>query len=350
MWFLMLTLLLAAPAVADPPPPAEELPTIAAYSDKLADINRSLTERVEAATASVGIYQTREASERYFAEIRQLLIEHKAQVGALPTWEGDPALRDAVVADFDWCIALFDDPLTELLDLGHAPRVTNADLARMEELTRSIDAAIESRSRLFESVEADFCKRHDLILLEADAPPAPPAVPSFRTPTIPPAGSVLPGTTHVSFATRYHNHLVALQKDLMDGYNPFAAQTGTQGPAATDARQVAKASLSRIAAEIATLGDWQGDASFRDDTAALAKELAAIVDGPGHEIAVTLREDRMSPANYEIYQRAHHDMNTRCERALSKFRVSQSKFQIRWGMRDFEAWAKTQASASPPPP
>ena len=171
-----------------------------------------------------------EALAAFFAEVRAEANAALLASAALPPWNGDSTLRDALVASYQWFVDTCDTAFLEALDLLGRANVRNADLSRLEALNQALEAEALAHDEWAVEVQRAFARRHRMELYPSEQPEPPDAGPPFTAPGVPPAGSRLDGAVHVSFAVRYENSMVDLQNRMVEAMNRFMDASAARLP------------------------------------------------------------------------------------------------------------------------
>lgn len=290
---------------------------------------------------------TRSDVRRYFREVDHYLADGEKAARLFPMFDADPGLRDAVAGVFVEFRRLWGTNIDEQLSLFERTEVHNADLARLETLAREFEAGLEQVDARFLAAQVDVAARHHVTLLPPDPPPPQPEPPTFRTPTIPPAGSALDGATHVSFATRYLNRLVEGQNRLVEAVDGALAAGDS-----VDARERARAeAVKAIGAEVEALRaleDWQGDAAARDAIVAGGVRIGALLDAYAEVLRVEA-DPRRTQADVDRANAVVAATNEGLHAVEAELQTAMQGFRARWGIDAWQAWEAANPPTVAPP-
>ncbi|MCB9760472.1 MAG: hypothetical protein H6739_11590 [Alphaproteobacteria bacterium] len=316
------------------------------YSEHVLGINiqavRTIIDAQEVAVAA----GTPEAYEAWLKHAHAACVDAIARIEATPGWEGDTSITEEVAKNWRWLQGKLEGDFPEMFALLFKEDVTNADLERVEAITRTMDAETAALVARADQLQRDFAKRHKAVLIESSEEAAltdeieEMTTSTFSHPGLPPEGSVLEPEIHVSFATRYHNQLVARQVAMMDALNGFIDATQAGGDAVEDARVAA---LKAVQAEVKAAKraeDWQGDAGLREGLVAFGEELEGVLEGHFAEYTARVGKKRLSAKDADLANEHAAAADEAISEALQGFGQAQTAFQERWGMLAFEAWVR----------
>lgn len=330
---------------ADPLPPVDiRAWTVARYNDHLVETAKRHVLRFIETGARFGALDTDEAFEAYRAELSRQTRESTAQVVAVPPWHGDAAFRDALLESLDWVQDTVDRIYPEIWALAGKEEVTNADLARLEALYGEIHEAGARVQARVEEAQRAFAQRNRARLVP-EPPIQWPQVPEFVAPRLPPPGSRVPGATHVAFAIRYHNQVLATRERLVDAMNTFFR---ADPPERRDAHARALELLQAERERVAAVEDWQGDPGLAD---ALRGYAAAVDTALSRSAPVLLeiakKNGKIAPDSVAPYNRLVESMNRALGDADEAFRRAEDAFRSQWYFDDYEEWRAGLAVGAP---
>jgi hypothetical protein len=250
---------------------------------------------------------------------------------------------------------VFDALVPEAFLLLTKERVRNADLARLEDLYREIDATAQRCGERVDQAQREFARASGLRLREPpDRPPPPPESPPFTAPGIPPAGSHLDGQVHIDFALRYENEVVELQQTLASSADRMAQATHFSPADIETERKQELGQVRSIRSLAEQLEAWQGDESLRAASIAMARQLEAVLTGPYKSFAHTLAKGIRSQADADRANALASELNTSIQAAFDTFAEGERRFRARWALDAYDAWQKERppeaTPANPPAP
>lgn len=285
------------------------------------------------------------ALDAHIAAARKVLGEGRARASALPPFEGDASLRDAVVASLDALDGLFENEFRVVVHTLRVEPPTAADVATAEAAWgRFVEVANQADQRVADAQTA-FARRYGFVVIAAE-PPSDPAG-AFVAPELVPAGSVLPANFHAILATGYYNRYIAGNNALVGGFGRLV-EAGSDADALDRARAdlLVVATAERAFAESAE--DWRGDGALRAAllTAATATQRACAADLPTY--IGLLKKARLSRSEADAANAALARANEGVTTTTDALHAELEAFAVRWKLPEFQAWA-TQVGATPGP-
>ncbi|MCB9742445.1 MAG: hypothetical protein H6740_07595 [Alphaproteobacteria bacterium] len=354
MLSLLLALSLGAPAFAQAAEPAPvEMISIQGwdmmrYSEHLIGISYRAIEQLLSTQDQVLAAGTPEAAEAWLTHARGLSDKALAQLAATPGWKGDRRMVEVCERDWRWVRGTLDKEFPELFALLLQQEVHNADLARADALMRELDAQIAANEATFQAEQLEFVRRHGAKIVESeltrqledtlDAHRAP----SFSAPGIPPEGSALDGTIHVSFALRYNNMLIERQVTMMNALNAFMQATGGDAQQIEAARVEALTLIRGQLSAARAAEDWQGDASLRGGLVTFGEALERTLDKDFAEYTALLSKKRLNQKDIDTVNGIAEAADVDIQAAIHTFGEAEAGFQERWGILAYQAWSAQQ--------
>ena len=339
---LLLLCLWSAPAFAEEV--TTEVANVAdldapAYNDALLVLQERLMTELVAASQAIGNPADLAGALAWLKSMAEALGRVAAEIEGFPAYEGDDTLRLAVLESVAWCMEVYGTTLVRGAELSFQVDVANKDLAELDALLGGLMAEAEAVDDRVRAVQAVFAKRHGYILLEAEEAPVPVAPgPQFDAEGCIPEHSVLPCSSHVSFASRYDAGVLGIQNALMDATNGLFEAEADFEPA----RMVALAGVQGQKSRIDALEDWQGDTTYDDALNALYADLTAALEGPAAIWAPLLDKGPLGKKDANLANSNATALNDAVGAALAKFDPAIDAFRDRFHISAYFAWAAEQ--------
>ena len=342
---LALTLALATAMAAFAPAAARAAQplSISAYNDALVTIGDEVMERIEDAEERFAHLEPGPRYDAWRSSSLEAIAEGLGRIDAIPAREDDAGFHAAVRDGFVTTERVVRELVSEAFALTTKDGVVDADLARLEQIYRELDAEVARVSAALLGTQRAFAERHGMRLVtrRPQAPEAQP--PDFVAPGLPPAGSRLAGQVHASFAVRYRNALLPLQRALSGAANSVVQAEPDE---MERARKAALERVREVRERAEAAAPWQGDATLRAGALEMARLLEQSLTGPTAEYAKLLRRrDEFDAADVARANAAGEELNLANRRAHAAFAQAEQAFRERWSIDAYLAWAQASADA-----
>jgi len=303
------------------------------YNDHIVDISDRMWMRFDLIDELSLVVPDEEAAAAELDLFLRACDEGIAALQQVPPYRGDASIRDSALQELHWMKAQYEgEGWVEVRDLYLKPEVLNADLERLESLTRtSIAQATALEETVLQAQEA-FARKHRFSLVDRPAPSLPEG-PEFSHPGLPPEGSVLKASTHAGFAIRYDGMVLDRQNAMVDALNVYIESPweGHTGPASD---------LERERDLAAGLEDWQGDASYRDAAVALADDLVGLLREHGPTVDKYINRLVLFPKARRSYDSSTLAIDEDSDAALARFAIEMEAFRDRWGITAWDRFVE----------
>jgi hypothetical protein len=327
------------------------------YNNALVDASNEAIQRVRDAERELSYLPPVAHFEAWRQAASAAMRQGRAEVERIEERPFDQGFRAAVLESFDVADHVFTVSFPEVFLIQNKEHVVNADLAQLEALWREIHREIDRVDQQVRDKQRAYVRAAGGRVRETpEPPPVDAGPPDFAAPGIPPAGSLLPGQVHVSFAVRYRNEAIDLQNVLSSSAN---AVVGALNELPSELEAVRKEQLGEVRSirkRAEQMEPWQGDATLRDGLVAMAKQLEGSLGGPVRDFAKLLKNGIESQRDADRANALVGEMNEAIRAAHEQFHAVDERFEARWMPPSFAAWQKDRDDreaherAAPPPP
>ena len=334
--------LLGAPALAEEPVETLSVRGWSAmdYNNHVVDVTDQVWSRFDAVLAMSLVIADEEAARAERQAYLQVVRAGIAELERVPPYRGDSTVRDAAMDRLRWLEADLDTNWEEMNVLLTKPDVSNADLERMEQLTRTQETQAAALDEALHRAQEAFARKWGAELITVEPAPSPQA-PPFEHPGLVPDGSVLDAATHVGFAIRYDGRVIDSQNRAIDALNGLWEHTSRADASTWEQARVD--ALVPILDELVgarELPDWQGDTDYRDGLVGFVQTLADLLEGDIRTyLDLSARPFLFRKKRAEL-SRADQAIDADVDRALADFEQAMDRFRDRWGIYAWEAYAE----------
>lgn len=309
------------------------------YNDELVEVHSVYLDDLGRRAATVGIDLDGSAYAgwlTYSAERSHLAWE---QVAAFPPYRGDESLRATMLELLAVRERHFATTYMELNQLEWKPEVVNADLARAEELMVLATTEEDRADAALEQAQQIFAAKHRFLLDEEAEVIAFDFGPGFTHPDLPPDGSLLSASTHVGFAWRYDEGIIAGENRMIDQVNLYADATWSLPLyEQEEVRQQVVEALAQETARARAMEDWQGDARERDALVAFGLVLEGQLQGPTLELLELSGKLLLFGKKRKRWEALPDLIDAATEEGRAQLDEAIDLFRERWYINTFMAW------------
>lgn len=347
-----LAILLLAPAHAEAPAPDPvdiRAWNAGKYNDHLMDVEFAMLTRIRVASNNMPDFPDPRQVAEYRLKLLDAVSTAQREVERVPPWHEDPTLRDAVLDSLRWMSGVLRVELVEMYALGEKRDVVSADLDRVEALNRVVQGGAEQQEQRVIEVQRAFAAKNRLTLVKDPRElPAEVERPTFKAEGLPPPGSTLDPSVHVSFAVRYFNGLVSEKFGALTLAFEFQEAASVDGGSAKFWQIRGVPRLKALEAEIQERGPWQGDASLQEAALTLQRALTGLITGPGAELAALLEEGSKKKAAVARRDQLRAELDQGIKAQVAAWDAASAAFQARWYIAEYERWLKALPPAAAP--
>lgn len=340
----LIACLWVAPAAADEPIQVETISvrgwSAGDYNDYLVAISDEVWAaflQVDAAGLVIADDASLEQQRQAYTDVLEAGI---ARMEAVPPYRGDSALRDACLDRLYWHETDLGPVSDEIWEIWTKETATNADLQRAEDLGRRRQAQMTALDEAVHAAQSTFAGRWGFWVDDGNEFVSPTG-PVFEHEGLPPDGSVLNAAAHVGFAIRYDFGILGSQNRTVEALDVFWGQVEYGAPDKHEGyRLEALEVLRREQAGAEALGDWQGDASYRDALVAYTSGYVELFEGDvveylelwGKRFLFRKKRARLETLGEETFAE-----ETRLEELLLD---AMNTFRERWGIHAWDRFVR----------
>lgn len=269
------------------------------------------------------------------ANAKVVIATARASALANPALPGDPGLRDAVLHALDEADWLAGDGLSALAPLVDQRPPTAAGQAELETAWAQWAQRRSDTLAAVDAAEQAFAAKFGVTPV---APPAKPARAELYLPELVPPGSSVPVNVHGHLVASYRAYTVRQQTDLLEGYVKLRSTV----QALEAARLEYRATVVRVAANVAALEPFRGDASVKDKLAQEAAELLGVIDGDLASCAALAGKEKLTKKEVDAANALLERITFTMQSVFTRAARAQPAFDVRWKIEAYQRWASQE--------
>lgn len=321
-----------------------------AYLEALRESGEAANARMERAQQELADLPPVARFEAFRIEGLAALRDTREELAEIEPRPDDQGLLAAAIAMYAVAEQIFEESLPEAFELLTRERVRNADLARLEALTRHIeDAPGAAHAKLMTAYRAFLASKGWRTVPAREAAAEPPE-PAFTAPGIPPPGSRLDGDTHVAFAIRYRNEVLELRSTYVSSANRLMGAMGADGATLEATRKQELEQVRSVLALVQKLEPWQGDATLREGLLACGRDFERTLERPVRAFAKAVGKGFTSQKQVDAANALIREIEGAVNAAIGKADAADRAFAERWAFEAYDAWRKAQPKEAPSAP
>jgi len=308
---------------------------VSGYNNALVEIAGDVMERIEEAQHQFSYLEPGPRFDAWRSTALEAVAHGLRNLDEIPPRHDDFGYHAAVRDGFVATERMIREIVSEGFALSAKEHVANADLVRFEALYRELEAECDRIDSQIRDAQREFAAANRMRLIERKRRRHA-EFPDFEARGIPPAGSILPGQLHVSFAVRYGNELIAIQNELSS-----ASARVVQAEERELERTLEQSlrAVRMVRERVEELEAWQGDDTLRAGTLEMARTLEASLAGPTREYARFAGREALDEDEVERANAAVAEMNEANRAAHEAFREADARFRANWAVDAYQAWA-----------
>lgn len=269
------------------------------------------------------------------ANAKSTVAAARASVLARTALPGDPGLRDAVLHALDEADWLAGDGILALAPLVDQRPPTAAGQAELETAWATWAQRRSDAIAAVDTAEQAFATKFGV----TPAPtPALPARAALYLPELVPAGSVVPVNVHGHLVASYRAYTMQQQAKLVEGY----VKLKTTVQALETARLEYRATVVEVAANVAALEPFRGDASVKDKLAEESAELLGVIDGDLASCAALAGKDKLTKKEVDAANALLERITFTMQSVFTRAERAQPAFDVRWKIEAYRRWASQE--------
>jgi len=269
------------------------------------------------------------------ANAKAVFATARADALARAAVPGDPGLKDAVLHALDEADWLAGDGILALAPLIDQRPPTAAGQAELETAWASWAQRRSDAIAAVDTAEQLFATKYGV----TPAPtPALPAGAALYLPELVPGGSVVPVNVHGHLVASYRAYTVEQQATLVQGYGKLASTVQRLETARLELR----ATVVEVAANVAALEPFRGDASVKDKLTLEAAELLAVIDGDLASCAALAGKEKLTKKEVDAANALLERINFTMQSVFTRAERAQPAFDVRWKIEAYQRWASQE--------